>query len=262
MHCTWRSFRSAAAAGVLISFICALTASVRPAAAQPAPQTRGFVTINGGLQLASADFSDNITFDNPLFGPETGDFDVRYGGGGDTVIDVGGGVRLWNNLAVGGGLSIFSHEDGATITGRLPHPFFFDRPRQIDGAETGFARRETAVHLQALWMIPASRSVDVALFGGPTFFTVSQDLVTAIRFEQGYPYAEAAYSGVDRRDQSISTTGFNVGADVAIYFSDRIGVGGTIRFSRGSVDLASEDGGAVSIETGGLHTTGGLRLRF
>ena len=92
---------------------------------------RGFITINGGLQAASADFSDNIAFGYPLFGPEEGDFDTRYRGGGDTLLDVSGGVRIWRHLAVGAGVSQFSHEDDAGITGRIPHPFLFDRSRQI-----------------------------------------------------------------------------------------------------------------------------------
>ena len=235
--------------------------TVRPAAAQPS-EARGFITINGGLQAASADFSDNIAFSHPLFGPEEGDFDARYRGGGDTLLDVSGGVRIWRHLAVGAAVSQFSHEDDAGITGRIPHPFLFDRSRQISGTAAGLARQEMAVHIQAFWVIPAGRSVDIALFGGPTFFNVTQELVTGVTFDQTYPYNDATFAGASRQPQSAATTGFHVGADVAFYFSNWVGVGGMVRFSRGSVDLDSQDGGGVAIDTGGLQTSGGLRLRF
>ena len=255
-----RAFRSPAAAVVLLS-VCAVAGAVRSAVAQQS-DARGFITINGGLQGAAADFSDNIAFGHPLFGPEEGDFDTRYRGGGDTLLDVSGGVRIWRHLAVGAGVSQFSHEDDAGITGRIPHPFFFDRSRQISGTETGLARQEMAVHIQALWVIPAGRSVDIALFGGPTFFNVTQDLVTGVTFDQTYPYNDVTFAGASRQPRSASTTGFHAGADVSFYFSNWVGVGGMVRFSRGSVDLNSQDGGRVAIDTGGVQTSGGLRLRF
>lgn len=239
--------------------IGALAGGARPATAQ-ASDARGFIMINAGTQTAAADFSDTSTFSHPLFGPETGSFETRYRGGGDTLFDVSGGVRIWRRLAVGVGVSQFSHTDDAGITGRIPHPFRFDRPRQISGTETGLARQETAVHVQALWVIPAGRAV-IALFGGPTFFNVTQDLVTTVTFDQTYPYTAATFTGASQRAQSASTTGAHAGADFAFYFSNWVGVGGMVRISRGSVDLASA-GGAVAIDVGGVQTSGGLRLRF
>ena len=64
------------------------------------------------------------------------------------------------------------------------------------------------------------------------------------------------------RAQSASTTGGHVGADIAVYFSDRVGIGGTVRVSRGSVDVDASDGDTVAIDVGGVQMSGGLRLRF
>ena len=247
-----------AACAILV--LAALAGGAGPAAAQ-ASDARGFLMINAGTQTASAEFSDTITFSHPLFGPELGSFDTRYRGGGDTLVDLSGGVRIWGRFAVGAGVSQVSHEDEAGITGRLPHPFVFDRLRQIRGTEAGLARQETAVHVQALWVMPADWAV-ISLFGGPTFFSVTQDLVTDVMFDQTYPYTEATFAGARRRAQSASTTGGHVGADIAVYFSDRVGIGGTVRISRGSVDVDASDGGTVAIDVGGVQMSGGLRLRF
>ena len=182
-----RHMLPAPAAAVAIISVFMLSATVRPALAQ-SDVPRGFVSVNGGLQTASSDFSDSVRFGHVLFGPEDGSFDASYPAGDDTGFDAGGGVRVWRNLAVGANVSVFSRESDAGITGQLPHPFRFDRLRAINGTAAGLARAETAVHVQALWVIPVGRSVAITLFGGPTWFNVTQDLVTGITFDQAYPY--------------------------------------------------------------------------
>ena len=256
-----RALHPAPAAAVAILSVVLLAATVRPALAQ-SDVPRGFVSVNGGLQTASSDFSDSVRFGHALFGPEDGSFDASYPAGDDTGFDVGGGVRVWRNLAVGANISVFSRESDAGITGQLPHPFRFDRPRAINGTAAGLARTETAVHVQALWVIPVGRSVAITLFGGPTWFSVTQDLVTGITFDQAYPYDVATFTGASAREQSASAIGVHVGADAAYYFSEWIGVGGTVRFSRGSVEFDSPDGDTVGNDVGGVHTTAGLRIRF
>ena len=163
---------------------------------------------------------------------------------------------------MGANVSVFSRESDAGITGQLPHPFWFDRLRAINGTAAGLARTETAVHVQAQWVVPVGRSIAITLFGGPTWFNVTQDLVTGITFDQSYPYDAAAFSGANVGEQSVSTVGAHAGADVAYYFSERIGIGGTVRISRGSVEFDSPDGDAVENDVGGVHTTAGLRIRF
>ena len=238
-----------------------LGTAVSPALAQTSEE-RGTLAIGGGVQTAASDFSSSVRFGHALFGPEEGSFDTQYPAGDDALFDVGGSVRVWRNLAVGANVSWLTREHDADVSAQLPHPFWFDRSRSIGGAAPGLSRTETAVHVQAQWVIPVGRSVAVTLFGGPTWFRVNQDLVDAVDFEQTYPYGEATFTGVDVRGQSASAIGVNVGADASYYFSSRLGVGGTVRFSRGSVELVAPDGGSFKSTAGGLQTTGGLRVRF
>lgn len=121
---------------------------------------------------------------------------------------------------------------------------------------------ERATHLYGFAEVPVSPAVTVTVFGGPTVFTLRQDLVTDIRFTHSYPYDEAAFAGVATREHLQSKIGFNVGADVAYYFTETIGVGWLTRFSRASVALSSVGDRDVSVPVGGLHAAGGLRLRF
>ena len=84
---------------VVVPFVFA--GSVRAVAAQSTANSRAFVSVNGGYQVTSTDFSDKVVF--PLF-LEDGDFQADYKVEPGPVYDVSGGVRLWRNLAVGGGV--------------------------------------------------------------------------------------------------------------------------------------------------------------
>ena len=241
--------------------VLALAAAVSPAQAQ-APEARGFLSVGGGIQTGAQDFSQRTAFSHALFGPEDGSYEADYPAADDTLFDASGGVRVWRYLAVGAGVSRALRESDAGIAARLPHPFWFDRPRAISGAAAGLARTETAVHVQAQVMIPVARSFTVTLFGGPTWFNVNQDLVTGVDFDQAYPYDSASFTGAVTAQQSASAVGAHVGADAAFYFSRAVGVGATVRFSRGAVEFEAPDGGVIESNAGGLQTSGGLRIRF
>ncbi len=247
--------------------VCTHLGSARNGAAQGAWESRGFVTINGGYQ-ATTDFADNVVFTRAsrnglvwLF-VEEGDFDAGYSRATGLVFDVSSGVRVWRSLAVGVGVSVFDRNDDASVVARLPHPFFFDQHREVSGVAPGLTRKELAVHLQAIWTVPVNDRVDLAVFGGPTFFDVTQDLLTEIEFTESFPFDTATFTGAATREQSKSGVGFNVGVDVAFYFSGHVGVGWLARFSRASINFASQDGDTITVDAGGVQIAGGLRLRF
>ena len=246
-------------ATAVIGIVCAVLALPADGSAQQRTQdSRGFVNVNGGYQVSSTDFTHSVVF--PVNAEEvtsTPDYAVDAG----LFFDISGGVRVWRNLAVGVGFSRFNTGSEAVVAAALPHPFFFDRERPVSGTAIA-AREETAVHIQAQWVIPVSDVVEVAVFGGPTFFTVEQDLVSGINFTDIFPFETATFVSASVQQQSESAVGFHVGADIAVYFTPNVGVGGLVRFSRATVDFSSIDGGTVSADTGGVHVGGGLRLRF
>ena len=227
-----------------------------PAAAQDG---RVFIDINGGLQATSTDFTDNVAFTAFV---EEGDFDATYAVATGVIVDVGGGVALGRGLALGVGYSRFNQSGEARVDARIPHPFFFDRDRSIAGSAANLIRTETAVHLQLRWFAPLGGRFSVGFFGGPTFFTVTQGLVTAVDFSQSYPFNEASFTSAATGEDSASAVGYNVGADVGFFFSRSVGVGVLARWSRASVDVGTEAEGRVPVAGGGLHAGGGLRLRF
>ena len=239
---------------------CAIALTSDPVSAQQATsESRGFISINGGSQATSSDFSYNVPF--TLF-VEEGDFTADYQIESGPLFDAGGGVRVWRNLAIGGAVSVFSKDTAATVNANLPHPFFFNQDRRVSGTAENLARREVGIHIQALWVVPVNENLEVAVFGGPSFFNLSQDLVSEVQFASTFPFDDAEFTGVSTIEASESAIGFNVGVDVGFYFSEHVGAGGLVRFSRASVDLMLSSGDTASTDAGGFQAMGGLRVRF
>ena len=105
---------------------------------------------------------------------------------------------------------------------------------------------------------------EISVSGGPSFFSVDQDLVEDITIDQTYPYDTATFASAVSTRHSTSGLGFNVGADVAYFFSRHIGVGGVVRFNQGTVEIDKEPLTEQPAEWKAGHTIigGGLRLRF
>ena len=242
------------------------------AVAQQMNSHRGYVAVNGGTQVLSGEFTDAATFAGPspvytkvVSGAATGEassFNGAYRVESGPVVDVSGGARVWRNLGVGVSVSLYRKAADASVSARLPHPFFLgSAPRTIAGSMPLY-HEERAVHLHALVAVPINPAFTVTVFGGPTVFTLWHDLVTDVRFTHSYPYDDAAFAGIVTREQSRSTVGFNAGVDVAYYFTDTVGVGWLTRFSAGTIDLPSAGDQSVEVPGGGFHAAGGLRLRF
>ena len=256
----------------LSAAVLTLTGVAPSHAQQPAGKARTFISINGGLQALTGSFSESVDF------PESGgvyrevlsaaaaqeqarfESDYRYRTG--ALFDVSGGVRIAPYFALGAGISWFNTEETASVSAQLPHPLYFNRTRSISGISSPLTRSEMAVHLQAYVVVPATNSLTVMGFAGPTFFNVKQQLVTDVNFVHTYPFDTATFSSAVASRESASAIGFNVGADVTYYFTDHVGIGWFTRYSRATLKLPSAGNGTLDIKPGGLHAAGGLRLRF
>lgn len=241
----------------LVSCALLFAVAVTPAAAQPASFDRGYAHVNIGGLVGSSDLDQPGSF--PLY-DETALFNARGDVGGGALFDIGGGYRVWRRLYAGLSYSRTSDSSDAALTGSVPHPLFHDQPRPISGTVTGLKHTEHAVHLQAVWRQPINmfkRSIDLALFLGPTFFNIDQDTVSAFTITEPAPDLATVTTG----SASEGTTGFHIGADVAYRVTRRIGVGLLLRYAGGSVDLpvANQE---TSLDVGGLHLGAGVRVGF
>ncbi len=237
------------------------------AAAQPGHHTpgtssslpKGFLSANVGGNLSTHDFTNQFTFD--LY-REQAHVDTQYGVPSSLAIDVGGGFRFWRNLAAAIAVTNNQSKDDASISAQVPHPFFLNKPRSITGTAPGLTRKETAVHLDIAYMAPLSRRLLLIAFGGASIFSVDQDIVTAIRIGETYPYDEASFTSATTTRASDSPVGFNVGADVTYLMWPSFGFGGTVRFSHATAKFSESGVSTGSLDVGGVIVSGGVRWLF
>ncbi len=243
---------------LFLSFALALSVAASATAQTPWSE-RVHISLNGAFQATTNDFSDRFEFERYL---ETGSTDVDYPVQGGFIFDAGAGYRFWKNLAGGVSVSYFTRDDVASTTTSVPHPFFFNQPREVTGDATGVKRSETAVHVQAMYLIKSGRRLRLVLSGGPSFFNVEQDLVTEVTVTETFPYDTAAFGAAQKSRKKGSAVAFNVGADVMWMLNRTLGVGGLVRFSRASVDLDATANRTISVDAGGVYAGGGIRLLF
>jgi hypothetical protein len=136
----------------------------------PPPQTakvwkgRGFAVVSAGAALAAPGYTSTAVFkvhaeDATLSADATVGIGPAFG--------ARGGVRVWKNLAIGGGLEFTSTGQSLDVTGSLPHPFLFNQPRDVEGTASGLARVETMAAVEVSWLVALARRVDMFVFAGP-----------------------------------------------------------------------------------------------
>jgi hypothetical protein len=242
-----------------IAFGAIMVAASTASAQSTAWGDNGYVSFAGMYQTTTTAFGDvvDLTINQESSTVQT-DQAVDKG----PAYDVSAGGRLVGNFGVGFGFTYFRRNAGATVTGGIPHPFYFGQPRTLSGSATGLRHEERAVHVDAMWLLPLSESFQVAVFGGPSYFQVRQAMVSEVQFADSYPFDSVTFSSVKTTEQKASRLGYNGGVDVSYFFSRYIGVGGLVRYSRGEVRLPSPDGGKTTVEAGGLQSGAGIRFRF
>ena len=217
------------------------------------------VEVDGTFVTTARGFSDAAA---PLIHAEPGQLTAAYEVPRAAAFTIGGHVRVWRQISAGVSYGQSSRSTSAQITGSLPHPFFFSRNRPITGEVSNATRKDATVAVQLRGSFPVARQTMLGVFGGPAWISVTQGIVEQINFSESYPYDTASFTSASVRNAKQTKAGFLVGADVAHFFSRRIGVGGGLRYSAATVTLPSLDADVLEIKAGGLDVTTGIRLRF
>jgi hypothetical protein len=201
-----------------------------------------------------------ITF--PIFS-ETGQIDTAIDQRRARRFEIGAGVRVWKRFGAGASLALASNDGRLTSDIRLPHPFVFDQTHTTSASTT--ARQSTRdLHVEGLFLLHDSPGWQIVLSGGPTITWLRQEL-SSDRFEIRYffPFEEIL---VLVRGEGLETSGRGAGGHAGVSVVRRIGrragLDGRLRWSRSPVALEDRDGHRVSIDTGGLSLSAGIRLAF
>jgi opacity protein-like surface antigen len=219
----------------------------------------GYVTVDGGMQVTTTSGTSTVRY--KVYG-EDAVMKVTYETKAGPVYGARGGVRIWRRLTLGAGVSRFTDSTGAKVEAQLPHPFFFQRPRSIEGTADAITREELVAYAEVGWVVPVHRKMDLMVFAGPAFFSAKQEMANKPLYTETYPFDTASYSSVQSTMQKKSATGFTVGADVTYRVTTHVGVGGLLRFSQAKVKVDPVPGQPVTLDLGGLQVSAGVRFRF
>ncbi len=256
-----RTMRAAMMAAVLVG-------ASQPAAAQSSLlETPWEDRVFGGFNFAFDASKSDISATSPfVIYDETGGLTTNAEFKADTLLDGSFGARVWRNLGVAVGFSSRSGTGEGTIEGSIPHPLFYDQPRSYTDNLDGIDRTESATHLQFGWMVPLNDNFDVFVYAGPSFYRLTQEVVTDLAVaEQGPPYSTVVVSPsfAERKESAV---GYNLGADITYIFYTRdtlrLGIGGFMRFTGATADVELGNGVTVESGMGGFQMGVGARVRF
>jgi hypothetical protein len=246
--------------GSLLVGLCALLGPL-PAHAQAGTWSdRAFLDVNAGKQLTGKPFEEHLA---PIIYSERGSITVPHLGNARwTTIDFGGGVRVWKSVGAGATYTRLGYTEDVTVAALVPNPVLFNQTRAASKL-TPLQRNETALHLHGLYVIPVTPRIDVMVAGGPSLISLSQDLVSGLELSEGAePYVTVAVGNVQTVTRTERILGFNGSAGVTYFVTPLVGVGGTIRYSSGSVAMEQADGRSIDLSRAGFQVSFGARVRF
>jgi hypothetical protein len=233
--------------------VCASNASAQTAAASTPSTNRIFLNANVGSQTKAIKDDESFTFS--VYGEDgSAQFSREVKGG--IFPDVMLGVRVKNNfyIAMQGSVRTASSDAPALVS--VPDPIAFESPRVVTSTLTGLAHRELWASVLPTIVIPATKKIDVMLFGGPSLVQLEHEIASFSTSGIQEPGPTVSFT---RTTESRSVWGFLVGADVRYMFTDAVGAGAFARFQKATVNFP---GTGLSLEAGGLQVGGGLRFRF
>jgi hypothetical protein len=228
------------------------------AQAQPPSSTQGTsplggklsVDINVGAQTQSSTASSDFSF--PIYA-QTATVTTTAGIDGGPLFDANVGYRFMRNIGVGLGFTSFSSTSTAQGAATIPSPIFFNNPVSVTLNPVDAKHSEKNVYIIVTGYVPLTNVVELALFIGPSFTKVTQDVINSVTVPPGTQAADATLGS-----ESGTATGVNVGADLTYKLTHLVGVGGFIRYNGGSVDLPT----LSNVKAGGFQLGIGARLRF
>jgi hypothetical protein len=216
------------------------------------------ILVNGLYNPTGIGFSDTSSFTSFL---EEGTSTRSYDGGKGIVFEVGAIVGIHEGLGVMGSLELYQTDFDAVFEESLPHPLYFERPRTVSGEVTGLEYSEQVVHIDAVYTREFPK-LTVDVFGGPSFFFTSTEILDTVTTTSEYPFDEAAVTSTSNRTIDDNPIGFNAGGALTWRLTEVVGIAVQARYSRATLGIAREGGEEIELDAGGFRVGGGIRLSF
>jgi hypothetical protein len=205
------------------------------------------------------DFADSRSFQLFL---EEARFDQRYRSPETQGVEVGAYWRIKGPVGIGASAELFRTDNDAAYSAVLPHPFYFERNRELSGQLSGLGHEEQAIHVNAVVSKTWAGRFTVDIFGGPSLFLTKTEVLVDVPYAEVYPYDAVVPGNVETRVLEDRPLGYNVGAGITFRLAGPLGVDFGARYSQGQIQLAPSENSTIEFLAGGLRLGAGLRFLF
>jgi len=232
--------------------------SSQAAASREAGFPRIFLRLAYGADLLKV--RETVSWTQAVY-QEDAVYSVNYDVGKGRSLSIGLGYRLSRHVGIELGYDSTSRDLAVENSASIPHPLYFDSPREAAVAETRKARG-SAFSLDLIYGIPVG-PFGLDLFGGPTYYSASAELTSAISFtESAYPYDSVSISPQSEK-LNKGVLGFNAGAGLNLNLGRHLAVMMTARYLWARVSFLPSSGiSPLDLSLGGLRLGGGLKILF
>lgn len=214
----------------------------------------GGIFVNGSLGVQTGSIDVNTATELVIY-DEPGTISTAQEIGSGMLYDITAGLMVRRNLGAALSFSARSATSDGAVTGSIPDPIFFDRPRAITGVVADMDYSEKWLGFLATWLVPAGEKLDVLIMGGPAvaWVNVNQPVSASVTESPAGPNVTLTVDSLTK-----SFIGVQVGVDVRYMLTETLGVGGFARLSKASGEI--QDGSDLS--AGGFQVGGGVRVKF
>ena len=143
----------------------------------------------------------------------------------------------------------------------VPHPLYFDSPREASDSASG-GMTETALSLDILGRFPLG-PIELDVWAGPALFLANADVITGLPFtESAYPY-ETVSMDMRLEKGRKSAFGLSAGTSLDIRLSRGLALSMTGRYLRATAGFQPSSGiPRQNVALGGFKIGGGLKVAF
>ncbi len=210
---------------VIVSLFVLLPASV--ASAQVTHSSKVWIDVSFGVASA-AEKTKSTSISIPDGAGEFEDYRTTYNIPRGAAADFGAGYMFTERLGAGIAFNGTAHKDAADLSIRIPHPNFFNRHATDEGpTDEDLERTEGSVHFKFVVRPVHTDRVSFRVFAGPSYYRLTMDAVTDIRYAQVFVGSLNAVEIISYDSSEVEATGwgFHGGADLSYFFTNSFGLG-------------------------------------
>jgi hypothetical protein len=147
------------------------------------------------------------------------------------------------------------------FTAQVPHPFYFNQPRSLEGEQTDLSYKEQVLHVPIGFTKTSGRLL-ISITAGPSYFLTETEVVNDLNLSESYPYDSVTLGTVETKAYKERVVGFNAGGLFSYRFHTNFAVGVDVRYSQGKVKFETDFGSEVEVDAGGLWAGVGIQMLF